>query len=183
MQYFYLVTLCESLKLPRVQSFHQLLYPPHGGRSNCDHGLCSNCDHGSLSNCDRGLQNDGWRSSPCAMRIMVFKGIFIIVIMVSMVINITMIKISMVIMIMLFMITMSEWGAWSYSQSLLQPVCFTKEFYSVFLCLNMIYTNLKQIFFIRRSPSSPISLGRRSTTIRVLVNMLTLSAFKTRFLS
>ena len=86
-------------------------------------------------------------------------------------------------MVMLFVITMSEWGVWSYSQSLLQPVCFTKEFYSVFLCLNMIYTNLNQIVFIRRSPSSLISLGRRSTTIRVEVNMLTLSGFKTRFLS
>jgi len=84
MQYFYLATLCESLKLPRVQSFHQLL-------------------HGSLSDCDHGLQSDG-----VTMRIMVFKGIFTIVIMGSMVINITMIKVSMVIMVMLFVITMSE---------------------------------------------------------------------------
>ena len=95
MQYFYLVTLCESLKLPRVQSFHQLLYPPHGSLSN-DHDLYSNCDHGLQS------------VAIVTMRIMVFKGIFTIVIMVSMVINITMIKVSMVIMVMLFVITMSE---------------------------------------------------------------------------
>ena len=160
MQYFYLVTLCESLKLPRVQSFHQLLYPPHGSLSNCDHGLQSDgARHhayhglqGDLHHCDHGLHGDQHHN--------------------DMVINITMIKVSMVIMVILFVITMSEWGVWSYSQSLLQPVCFTKEFYSVFLCLNMIYTNLNQIVFIRRSPSSPISLGRRSICWHYLASKL-----------
>ena len=66
MQYFYLVTLCESLKLPRVQSFHQLLYPPHGSLSNCDQGLQSDGDRhrahhglqGDLHHCDHGLHGD-----------------------------------------------------------------------------------------------------------------------------
>ena len=44
------------------------------------------------------------------------------------------------------MITVMDWGAWFYSQPLLQTVCFTKEFYRVSLRLNMIYTNLYQSF-------------------------------------
>ena len=64
MQYFYLATLCESLKLPRVQSFHQLLYPPHGSLSNCDHGLQRDGDrHHAYHGLSRG-SSSLWSWSP-----------------------------------------------------------------------------------------------------------------------
>ena len=104
MQYIYLVTLCESLKLPRVQSFHQLLYPLMVALA-----IVIMVFVAVVIMADLAIVIVVFKvMAIVTMRIMVFKGIFTIVIMVSMVINITMIKDPMVIMVMLFVTTMSE---------------------------------------------------------------------------